>query len=280
MGKNSIANVSPAGLRALRADGVIDDRETKDLVQALSGRVSRTSMENVADLLNSGAPNHPHSHLSISAQNHAMLSEAFLSNPHSGGIRLRKPRPENLRGGDLRNAPDGLAVEGGRAVFIDISKSTVDLSINIDARTAMARVRIEFEQLEEGFPILDLTPQVMEIAVDGQKLEVEQFATVTLSTMERALRFVRAKLKPGRHTIEVRYPMPGVTFSKGSVDFELRMSDQKSRHHQGGYLEHFFPSNYLFDQHPIQIRLELYGMTKKTPGDEQRRGENYRRYFL
>jgi len=161
-----------------------------------------------------------------------------------------------LKTPDLQQAPPSFRVGTNKVVFSDILRSDVDVTFDVSSRQAKVKATVVLEQPEEGSPVLDLVPAVSSVKVDGEELPVSAYAPVKDPDGTSQLRVIQQKLPPGKHTVELEYTLSeGVSFDSGGVQFEIDMTDLRTR----GYLEKYFPAGYEYDQHPTRMKLRIAG---------------------
>ncbi|MFC1611167.1 hypothetical protein ACFL6C_09420 [Myxococcota bacterium] len=161
-------------------------------------------------------------------------------------------------GSNSAMAPPPFDILGGRAVFVDIQNVDVAFALDCKKRIATARAVVDFEQPEEGFPVIDLVPDVTELVVDGESVSPRLFLTCADPDRASQLRLVGKALRPGSHRVEIEYNLPqgiALSFKDRGVAFEPRMSDLNARQ----YLEQIVPSNYLHDQFRLKMRVSIQG---------------------
>src|SRR5690606_29704245 len=177
--------------------------------------------------------------------------DTFSELPASCGLPVEPPAPERIEA-----APPDFSVDGVPARFTDVTDALVDFTLDVGAKQASVRSRLELTLREEGYPVLDLVPDVTGIRVNGEEVDPSLFELTEDPDGVTQMRVLKTLLPPGEHVIEFEYaPTEDIRFTEDGVDFEIEMDDLAQRK----FLEQYFPASFEYDQHPTTMNLNIVG---------------------
>lgn len=165
------------------------------------------------------------------------------------------PTPQQT---DVTGAPPSFTDGLGRQIqFVDITHIDVSLDLNVENKTAATQARVEFNQPNTGYPVIELVPGVSAIRVDGEMLEPSQFEEILLPDGASAVRIIDRELTAGDHTLELSYGLTPehIEFTDNGVRFFTAMNDRSAR----AYSEQFFPANLPYDTYSSTIDVKITG---------------------
>ena len=178
-------------------------------------------------------------------------ADCFTELPPSGGVPVEAPLPERIQA-----APPDFEVDGVPARFTDVTNAEVDFTLDVGAKQASVHSRLELTLQEEGYPVLDLVPDVTGIRVNGEEVDPALFELTEDPDGVTQMRVLKTLLPPGDHVIEFEYaPTEDIRFTEDGVDFEIEMDDLAQRK----FLEQYFPASFEYDQHPTTMNLNIVG---------------------
>jgi len=158
---------------------------------------------------------------------------------------------------DLDHAPPSFAMGEGQAVFVDFTSANYIIEYRYPEKIVVANSRVEFEMNQEGFPILDIVPEPIQVTVDGKKVEMMLF-----DDPEKVSKFriITTKLSAGHHILKVTsHITKNVKFENMGVHSAFWMSDLAKR----SFLERYLPTNLEFDQYKIALTIRFTGVGKE-----------------
>jgi len=150
--------------------------------------------------------------------------------------------------GDFKFAPPNFKQGNDNFVFVDIKSAHYKIVADFLQKTIQYESVIEFESKSPGMPIL---PMPLDSSV-WLSSEVGKLIQITPPTGPSAkLTAIRANITPGIYQVKI------LRLSKmekpSSLDLGFFMSDL----HGPTYLDHYLPSNYLFDQYPADLEFTV-----------------------
>jgi hypothetical protein len=168
--------------------------------------------------------------------------------------------------------PPALKIPGlPRVVFAHFRHARHRIVLDVPARTMSVKSDITFDLPQYGRPVIDLTPTAARNAgyfIDGKRTPtIEIIAPLVRKSplIRDAAHFLALDdpFEPGTHHAHVTYDLKdgeavGVEWEKDRVRLFFKMSDyfpKEERH----FLERYLPANLEFDQHPVQIEVEILG---------------------
>ncbi len=158
---------------------------------------------------------------------------------------------------ELAKAPPAFMSGDQKAVWTDFQKADYRVVFDVKKQKVESITEIEFEILEEGFPLFDSVNEVSEILVNG--ILVGQRLIKTPGN-ETSLRIIEKKLKPGLHKMTITSSLlKGVVFDKKKVSAGFFMKDMRDRE----FLERYLPSNLEYDQYKIKLQAQVVGTDKE-----------------
>ena len=193
------------------------------------------------------------------------VSLAVAPAPFSGAVptsfEASKPiqllHPKTLAA-ETSHAPPNFPVGEKSAVFVDIQKVQATLEFDVKARLATVRAKVDFEQGQEGYPIIDLVPNVQGIKLDGKEVSPSHYVTTIDPDGQSNMRVLQRAVGPGRHSLELSYRLPrskSLQFFEQEVNFMQRCGDLIPR----GFVEQYLPSNYEYDRYPMSYKVRITG---------------------
>ena len=188
--------------------------------------------------------------------------------------------PERMPGLDARHGasehPPDFAAHGKTAIFSEITRADATLIIDVAAKTATVKARMEIaiHQPKGGSPVLDVVPATAKfVTVDhGQKVALR---VVTSPDGKSTMRMVDAKLLQGKHTLDFdEYALKegrsdynntfieGIDFTKG-FEFLTDQDDLPPR----SFTERYFPSGFECDRYPFTVTVKILNATAAQKPD-------------
>ncbi|HXH29447.1 MAG TPA: hypothetical protein VNJ01_01420 [Bacteriovoracaceae bacterium] len=156
---------------------------------------------------------------------------------------------------DLSHRPRSFSTSAGRAVFVDFTEATYNITYDFAAKSASVLAQISFNAPEAGLPIFDSVTAPTRVLLDGAQVT----ATETMTpSRETSLRVINTAVSTGSHTLTVELPLTElVEFSSAGVKSAFWTSDLASRR----FLERYLPANFEFDQVKMTFNVALKGAT-------------------
>jgi hypothetical protein len=184
------------------------------------------------------------------------------------GLALAALNASAANAGDLALAPPSFQLGDETVVPIDITSLQVTYELDVGKSSALAVALLEFQNEREGLPLLDFMPQAESIELDGLPLEVSSFPEISVppppAPEVTTMRVLKQKLKPGSHSLRIRYSalavpnkLDGVVFLNGGASLIYSLSDLSDR----SFMETYVPSNFEYDQFPFRLKLRIQGQT-------------------
>lgn len=182
--------------------------------------------------------------------------------------------------GDAKPPPDFM-VNGKAAIFVEITGSRATLDIDVAAKTATVKSRMDItvHQAKGGSPLLDVVPTTAQfVTVDNA--EKVALATVTSPDGQSTMRMVDATLSAGKHTLDfTEYALKqgkstyNQTFVEGidfttSFEFLTDDDDLRSRY----FAERYFPSGFEFNRYPFTVTVNVRNATAAQKPDVMANG--------
>ncbi len=142
----------------------------------------------------------------------------------------------------------------GTGVFVDFIDAEYDMSFSEIADAVVGEKQFEINvisvvtlnQLEEGYILFDLKPDVLEVIVDGERTRLDQVKTERTSSGVSQFHKVGKFTDKGLHTLVVKSKMQIWT-----KNFGLWLNDWDDR----AMLELYVVSNLQYDQYPMRFKL-------------------------
>ncbi len=157
-------------------------------------------------------------------------------------------------------APPSFTVDGKKVVFTDITNVDTAVVFDVKAQKSSVKAVVDFDQIEKGRPVIELSPTATKVIVDGKEIDAKSYSDVSDPANESKLRIIDAELAQGKHRVEIEYELTnGVRFSGDSVEFFARKSDLDDRSMD----EQYFPTNLEYDQYPGKQTFEVRGTDVK-----------------
>ncbi|MGQ0508924.1 MAG: hypothetical protein ACT4TC_26780, partial [Myxococcaceae bacterium] len=164
---------------------------------------------------------------------------------------------------NVKRPPD-FTVNGKSAIYTEILSGEATLTIDVTARTARAKGKLEvnIRQANGGSPVFDIAvPSAQFVTIDGaQKVAL---ATVKSPDAKSEMRMVDSTLAPGKHTLEVEeYALrtgrstynqtflDGIDFTRG-FEFLTDHDDLYLRY----FTERYFPAGFECDRYPFKVTV-------------------------
>ncbi len=165
---------------------------------------------------------------------------------------------------DIDKRPPNLSFRDGQAVFMDITKAYYEVIYDTETKTAKARASLEVLTAEDGHPIFDSLQEPTSIKIDGIETSNNLVSTPDKKTL---VRVINQGVSAGSHLIEIELPLKElVTIENNEVRSAFFMGDLEDR----GYMEKYFPTNFLFDRIPMVLKINFTGASNQriyTNGD-------------
>lgn len=154
---------------------------------------------------------------------------------------------------DLSHRPKSFSSAGKKAVFVDFTEATYNITYDINNKKASAKAVIKFNAPEAGYPIFDSVTAPSTIALDGASVTATETKT---PNNETTLRVIDQMVTTGSHSLVVTLPIEAlVEFKEGGVKSAFWTSDLSERN----FLERYLPANFEFDQVKMTFNIEFIG---------------------
>lgn len=156
----------------------------------------------------------------------------------------------------IEQAPPSFSTNGKKAVWVDFLKAKYDLTFNINNKRSKAVSVIEFEVIEKGFPIFDLSNSPSKVFINGVNYSQSEVST---PDRQSKVRVINKELSPGVYSLKIESTISsGVKYGRKNVSVGFFMSDLKDRN----FLEKYLPSNYEYDQYKMKVNIKINGSSK------------------
>ncbi len=157
----------------------------------------------------------------------------------------------------IDQAPPNFPYGNGDAVFVDFKSASYHLVYDLAAQTVNVDSVIEFEAPVAGYPIFDLVPEPRNVRLDDRDADVAEIADPDHASH---FRVVRTSVSPGMHRLTLSHSITtNVVFRSSGVASAFWTTDLTDRR----YLEQYLPTNFLFDQYPSSLRVEVVNAVGK-----------------
>ncbi len=159
---------------------------------------------------------------------------------------------------NLHLAPPDFKIDAGMAVFVDIKEANYRLTFDTEKKIATVKSRITFESKTTGLPVFDLIPNPKNMKLDGKNVN----CLTRKDPFGQKMRVVNALTTSGTHVLEMENQLSaGTSFSdRGRVSSAFWIRDLKYRK----FLEQYLPTNYEYDQFPMNFEIEIKGVKKPS----------------
>ncbi|MDP6964055.1 MAG: hypothetical protein QGF46_07810, partial [Planctomycetota bacterium] len=162
-------------------------------------------------------------------------------------------------------APPVIEVDGLRGIPIDIISVDTQMSFDFETQTVSVISDMNFKMIgEKGFPLFDLRQNISSAALNGEDIDVNLMAAHDFGPATGTMRILEIECKPKvTNVLHFEYTLSkpsspaaiDVLWEKHGMTFDTWYSDLNP----GRYAEQWFPANLLFDQHPMNVEIELVG---------------------
>lgn len=158
---------------------------------------------------------------------------------------------------DLSHRPKSFSTPEGKAVFVDFTEATYEITYDMTKSAASVKAAIKFNAIEAGNPIFDSVEAPTSLKLDG----IDVLATETSTpNRETTLRVINKTVSTGIHELKIELPLTSlVEFKNGGVKSAFWTSDLDNRE----FLERYMPANFEFDQVKMTFLVKLIGSTVK-----------------
>lgn len=155
---------------------------------------------------------------------------------------------------DLTHRPASFAGPFGKAVFVDFTEATYQITYDLSKKEASVVANIRFNQIEEGHPVFDSVENPSSIILDGKKST--SAAVVKTPSQETTLRVLDDSVSVGAHTLTITVPLKSlVEFKDDGVRSAFWTSDLSIRQ----FLERYMPANLEYDQVKMTFFVTFLG---------------------
>lgn len=177
-----------------------------------------------------------------------------------------------LASNDLAHRPRSFSSSVGKAVFVDFTEATYDISYDVSGKEALVVAWMKFNAPEAGHVIFDSVTAPTSIELDGTATSAIETQTPDKVT---TVRVVRANASEGSHTLKIALPLTEmVEFLPGGIKSAFWTSDLSERE----FLEYYMPASFEYDQLKIVFNVKFSGLKNKqaiyTNGVVESIGEN------
>lgn len=153
---------------------------------------------------------------------------------------------------DLAHRPRAFSTPQGKAVFVDFSSATYNITYDISSKKASVRAEMEFDAPEAGLPIFDSVTEPTSVILDGKGTTAPVTAT---PENETTLRVIQTAVSPGSHKLVVEMPLSALVQFDNGVKSAFWTSDLSERQ----YLERYMPASFEYDQMKIVFNVKFIG---------------------
>ena len=157
---------------------------------------------------------------------------------------------------DQNHLPGSFDSLGRRAVFADFQSANYSLTYNLNTLEAYADSEIFLVTREEGSLVFDSGEDPENLRLDGQAAERSLISTPDGATR---VRLVLAKVRAGKHLLQMRTPLSQASFDSTGVMHLFGMTDLSDRN----YLERYLPANFIFDRVAMHFKVQLLGANRE-----------------
>ena len=160
-------------------------------------------------------------------------------------------------------SPPSFPYLDGRAVYADFISEHLELTFDVPKQKAFGNALVVFKTQEDGFPILDLVPNPIQIFLDDIELDVRDFILQKAPGGETKFRIIKEKVTADTiHELKIRYVLnDGISFTKNSAKAGFFADDLKSGGR--GFWEQYAPSGFEHDAFGLSINLKVLGDTQE-----------------
>ena len=154
---------------------------------------------------------------------------------------------------DLTHMPKSFNTAKGKAVFVDFSEATYEITYDIAKSLSSVKARLMFNAPEAGLPIFDSVTAPSSINLDGVAVNATETPT---PSNETTLRVIDTPIAAGAHVLSIELPLTTlVDYKDGGVKSAFWTSDLDSRE----FLERYMPANFEFDQVKMTFLVKFIG---------------------
>lgn len=154
---------------------------------------------------------------------------------------------------DLAHMPKSFATGKGKAVFVDFTEATYEITYDMTKSLSSVKARILFNAPEAGMPIFDSVAAPSSINIDGVNVSATETST---PSRETTLRVIDKEITVGAHVLSIELPLSTlVDYKDGGVKSAFWTSDLDSRE----FLERYMPANFEFDQVKMTFLVKFIG---------------------
>lgn len=153
----------------------------------------------------------------------------------------------------IEQAPPSFSYNGSKAVFVDFTKVTYEITYDYKKSKADVVTTVSFESKENGFPIFDSVSNPSKVVLNNKNVESKLIRTPEDAS---SVRVVESAVSKGSHIMKIYTPLEnGVAFTKKGVSSGFFIKDLSDRR----FLENFMPSNYEYDQYKMTFKVKVIG---------------------
>lgn len=157
---------------------------------------------------------------------------------------------------DLDRAPAAFSFASGKAIFVDWTSATYEITYDVAARQAMVLSTIKFMAPSVGRPVFDLVVDPTALKLDGQSVSAE---TIALPENASRVRVLMSDVSAGEHTLEITSSITKLLEWDGvGVRSAFWTTDLNDR----GYLEQYLPANLEYDRVAMKFLVTVNGAQK------------------
>ncbi len=144
--------------------------------------------------------------------------------------------------------------KGAKAVFVDFTEADYDITYDVAGKKANVHAIIQFNVVEEGYPVFDLIPDPTMVKIDGIAAVADDVSTPSNETTVRVL---NKKLPVGSYELEINVPLTTlVEYKDSGVKNAFWVTDLEDRF----YLERYIPTNLEYDRYKMTFNVEFKGL--------------------
>lgn len=155
---------------------------------------------------------------------------------------------------NIEHAPPKFMSPEGKVIFVDFKTATYDITYDPSTKKSFAVTTIEFENIEEGLPVIEMVENPSSFILDGEEVSTKIINTADKETW---LRIVLKKIATGSHKVVITSPIErGVSFVDNGVSSAFWLNDLGDR----AFLEVYLPTNFEFDQYKMIFNIDFKSM--------------------
>ncbi len=149
-----------------------------------------------------------------------------------------------------------LKYKDSQAVFPNVLAAHYEVEYDVRTKKASATSSFIFNLEENGYPVLDLVPEALEVLVNDTTASLKE---VEIRGVTK-IKVITKKLAKGEHIVQIKNTFDRlVKFQSNSVSSAFWMSDLSDRQ----YLEQYLPAPLEYDQFKVTMDVKIKGANSK-----------------